>query len=123
MNRVTALQSGGEGELADRLALTTRDRRLESQVLLGMMRGSDEARSSEPGAPGAAPHGGPDDSRTSEGRTYAHAMSIASFLSAEFGLETLDEKIFVSELAVELAQRIAEDIGGPSASSPGVAPA
>lgn len=108
MNRMMATYPDGKTDLADRLALTARDRRLESRVLLDLIGGADHGQPMPP----ASPDVGADDLRTSEGRTFAHAARIASFLSTEYGLETLEQKIFVSELAVEMAQRIAEEIGG-----------
>ncbi len=115
MKRVKATHPNGETDLADRLALTAQDRRLESRVLLEMIRGADRVQPTPP----AAQDVGAGDSRISEGRTFAHAARIASFLLAEYGLEKLEEKSLVSELAVELAQRIAEEIGGDREPGPG----
>jgi hypothetical protein len=99
-----------ELELADRLALTLQDRRLESLVLLEMLRSSVSDPDPLPAGADPADAGAGDHSGTADESTFTHALKIASFLAQEFGFRTLDQKIYLSELAVELAQRIAEDL-------------
>jgi hypothetical protein len=115
--RYRSADYAGEPELADRLALTSQDRRLESLVLLEMIRWS--ARGPDPRATGAefADPWARDGSDPAGESTYTHALNIASFLTEEFGLESLEQKIFASELAVELAQRIAEELTDDSEST------
>ncbi len=93
--------------LADRLALTSADRRMESLVLMQILHSST---GSGPPAPAGHPEvrGG---SFPAEASTYAHALNLASFLSAEYGLETPAQKAYACELAVELARRVSEDLG------------
>jgi hypothetical protein len=112
MNRRNSVDRGVIVEVADRLAMTSQDRRLESLVLLELMR-------SAPGGPEPDPRPRSTDSRGCrhddgdpvEDPTFAHARNIASFLSTEYGLDTLERGMFIAELAVEMAQRMAE---GPS---------
>jgi hypothetical protein len=119
----------GEPDLADRLALTAGDRRLESMVLLQMIRSEDPTRTAEHGRGESSPDGNLHASDADPASAYARAVSIAGFLCAEYAIETLDQKVFISELAVELAQRIAERLDGfsartdhdPSATNPGSA--
>ncbi len=112
MKRMTTSHLNDETDRADRLALTGQDRRLESRVLLDTIQGAGRER--EQPTPPITQHVGGGNSRISEDQIRAHAARTASFLSAEFGLETLDQMVFVSELAVEVALRIAEEIGGVS---------
>jgi hypothetical protein len=43
---------------------------------------------------------------------FTPARSIASFLSAEYGLDTQVRRMFVAELTVEMALRMAEGLSG-----------
>ena len=110
-------EAAGVTDLADRLALTSEDRRLESRVIFQMICSSRSGGVPENDRAETARHHGPASPGASEESTYAHAVNIASFLTAQYGLETLDQKIAISELAVEIAQRITEELPGLSASS------
>jgi hypothetical protein len=97
---------------SDRLATTARDRRLERRVLVHLVRRGREAR--RRGAPKAppprchAPIDGP--GRRDETGVGACAVSLADFLAGEYAAVSLDQKRVVAELAVEVAQRIAEEL-------------
>jgi hypothetical protein len=106
-------------DLPDRLALTAQDRRLESMVLLGMMRNSDSAREGGHARGESAGDDAPDVPDATEDSVYEHAVGIAGFLCTEYAVETLEQKVLISELAVEFAQRIAEDLAQLSKPSPG----
>jgi hypothetical protein len=110
MMRYHAIDYASGPDLADRLALTAQDRRLESLVLLQMIRSSASVRDpATTGSEFADPHPR-NNSDPAEASTYTHALNIASFLSEEFRLESLEQKILASEVAVELARRIAEEL-------------
>ncbi len=106
----------GKTEFADRLALTSRDRRLESLVLLEMIRSAARNPDSPPKRGGSGEtRAGEASNPADDASIYEHALHIASFLVEEFGFQALDEKIYASELAVELVQRITEDLADASA--------
>jgi hypothetical protein len=99
-------------DLPDRLALTASDRRLESSVLLGLLRTSQ--RDNDASAPSEPEEIG--DGQEVRGISES-AQAIANFLATEYRAETLDQKRFIAELASEMAQRIAEELPGRSSGS------
>src|SRR5580693_9726730 len=106
----SSINHSGEPELADRLALSARDRRLESMVLLEMIRRPDATRIGGASRAESDRHDARDVPGADEDSTYARAVSIAGFLCSEYAIEAMDQRVFMTELAVELAQRIAEEL-------------
>jgi hypothetical protein len=113
-----SINQAGEPELADRLALTSQDRRLEERVLLHIIRASEGDLARAPYHRDFAQAHAVDAASPTEASICAHAMNIASYLYSEYGLHTVEQTLFVSELAVELAQRINEILNGLPAISP-----
>jgi hypothetical protein len=97
--------------LPDLLALTSRDRRLESMILLELIQRTDESQCDDPGETWASLPQQVVDDHGGEGaaRTNRHAMRIAGFLARAYRAVTLEQKIFIAELAAEVAQRLAEE--------------
>jgi hypothetical protein len=112
MNRRTSVDRAGVGEVADELALTSRDRRLESLVLLELMRSAPGGREDNPQSQSTDSLGDGEDRDSGDDPIFAHARNIASFLSAEYRLDTLERRMFIAELAVEMALRMAEGASG-----------
>jgi hypothetical protein len=54
-----------------------------------------------------------DDRNPVEDPTLTRACHLASFLSAEYGLDTIEQGMFIAELSVEMTLRMAEGpLGG-----------
>jgi hypothetical protein len=102
------LQSVAAPDFADRLALTSRDRRLESMILVQLTTGTEGLGSPETSEPILDQV--EERAIQQEARTYHHAASIAEFLAAQYAAVSLKQKAFVAELAAEVAQRIAEEM-------------
>jgi hypothetical protein len=111
MNHCAPVDRAGVVEVADRLALTSRDRRLESLVLLELMRSAPGGREARPSPESTSSPDASHDRNPIDDPSFAHARNIASFLSAEYGFDTPERGMFIAELAVEMALRMAE---GPS---------
>ncbi|HZW29096.1 MAG TPA: hypothetical protein VFF52_00210, partial [Isosphaeraceae bacterium] len=94
----------------DRLALTELDRRLESSVLLQLVRsgnGTDRQGSRRPPS-SRWPESIADLDSPDEIRIRDHALSITAFLAGEYQAATFERQWLVAELAVEMAQRLEE---------------
>jgi hypothetical protein len=126
MSSSTALKSMLTSDFPERLALTPRDRRLESRVLVHLVRpGNDtdrlgSSRSASPRQP--EPIDDPDG--RDETRIRNRALCLARFLAGEYQAVTLEQKRILAELAVEVAQRLEEVLPdvAPSQSAPGPTP-
>ncbi len=102
----------GAPDFADGLALTSADRRLESMVLLQLLRSAEDGPDAGPREEGPAHSEDRDVAGPVQGSIGERALRIASYLSREYGLRTLEQKMLVSDLAVEIAQRIQEELDG-----------
>jgi hypothetical protein len=102
----------------DRLALTVRDRLLESRVLVHLLRLGNRKRqrgSVKPRPTWPGPIDQP--SRRDELRIRNHAARLAEFLARDYGMVSPAQKRLAAELAVEVAQRIAEELSAPARGS------
>jgi hypothetical protein len=103
----------------DRLALTASDRRLELRVLIHLVRSGNgtRRRGAVPAPPTQWP--GPIDnpSRPDEAWICHQAMRLAEFLCREFRAFAREQQRIVAELAVEVAQRLAEELPSPEQGS------
>ena len=112
MTRFRISRSMSAPDLPDHLALTPRDRGLESMILLELIQRTDPSQRDDPEKTGASWPQEVVDDQGGEGaaRTNRHALRIAGFLAGEYRAVTLDQKIFIAELAAEVVQRLAEEL-------------
>jgi hypothetical protein len=110
MRTAMALGSLARPDLPDRLGLTASDRRLESMLVLELVSRVRGAADGESPQSAVLPEEHPEDVSPEELQTFRHAMKIAEFLAAEFGAVTREQKVFVAELAAEVALRIADEL-------------
>ncbi|HZW33736.1 MAG TPA: hypothetical protein VFF52_23645 [Isosphaeraceae bacterium] len=111
MARFSTSRSVSRADLPEHLALTGRDRRLESMILLELIHPAQESRCSWPGTTWASlPQAAVDDPGGAvAARVDQHAMRLARFLAGEARAVTLEQKVFIAELAAEIAQRLGEE--------------
>jgi hypothetical protein len=112
MSRRPWVDRESRSDLEERLALTSKGRHLKSLVLPELMRSAPGGHEHDPRPRSTDALTDLHDRDPVDDPTLAHARNIASFLSAEYGLDTPERGIFIAELAVEMALRMAE---GPSA--------
>jgi hypothetical protein len=111
MRTAMALGSLARPDWPDRLGLTASDRRLESTLVLELVspvRGAADGEACPQSA--VLPEEHPEDVNPEELQTFRHAMKIAEFLAEEFGAVTREQKVFVAELAAEVALRISDEL-------------
>jgi hypothetical protein len=111
MARFSTSRSVSRADLPEHLALTGRDRRLESMILLELIHPAQESRCAWPGTTWASlpQEAGDDPGGAVAARVDQHAMRLARFLAGESRAVTLEQKVFIAELAAEMAQRLAEE--------------
>ena len=110
MNRSASVGRAAGVDFADRLALTSRDRSLESMVLLEILRSTFAGEEPDPQRRSGDFSGDCGDKDPVDDPIFAHARNIAFSLCEEYGIDTLERRMFMVELAVEMAQRIADDL-------------
>jgi hypothetical protein len=102
-------------DFPERLSLTARDRRLESRVLVRLLRqgdGTERRGSSQPSSP-RRPEPIDEPDHSGEARIGNHAESLAEFLAGEYGIVAPEQKRALAGLAAEMAQRIEEELPDP----------
>jgi hypothetical protein len=90
---------------------TSRDRRLESMILAGLVESMNRAGDAEdPQLSARLRHSWFDQCSDEELILYRQGMRIARFLVQEYGASTGEQWGFFAELAAEIAQRVADEL-------------